>query len=292
MTKTTRMWGVLGVVAVIVLFVWWPNDASQPAQAATTPVAAAPARARPPAPARAVAYSMSDLDRQAVAQDLRVADRIERMQKLRGKDDLVLDDLQMMAIQACSMYRGVADRNPQVLESRPELSLDAVRRDPMRAWAFDYLEQACEGLDLEQLSRDYRLLMPDWVIALRDKDEAAAIALALDDLRNSEADAALVMGLSFLERRGKSPLEGTYRDQGTADSILIVELAIQPIRCRGLDMCGSHNIIVASACLMERCPPGTTMEDYWRSKLSPKEIEAAMKLREELARYRASPVRR
>ena len=34
------------------------------------------------------------------------------------------------------------------------------------------------------------------------------------------------------------------------------------------------------------------MEDYWRSKLSPKEIETAMKLREELARYRASPVRR
>ena len=73
---------------------------------------------------------------------------------------------------------------------------------------------------------------------------------------------------------------------------LIVEFAIAPIRCRGLDMCGPQNTFIAAVCLSERCPLGTTMETYWRSQLSPKEIEAALKLREELERYRASPVRR
>lgn len=289
MKKTTGMWILLVTLIAAPIFIW---ESTQEAPAPANVAANAVPATRTTAPARVGVQPVSNIDREAIARDLRLVDRIELMHIQRGADDLVLDELQMSTLQACGLYRGIAGKSPLLGKTRPELSLDAVRGDATRAWAFEYLEQACEGIDLEALSRDYRQLMPDWVIALRDKDEAAAIALALDDLHNAESDAALVMGLRFLERRGKSPLQTTYRSRDDVANGYIVGLAINPIRCRALEMCGSHNVQVAGACLLDGCLRGTTMEQYLRSHLSPKEIDAALKLRADLERYRASPVRR
>ena len=270
-----RVWISGGVMAmVVVLASWWmlgagshsnpevgePHTVRESATAnATDP--AAPNRAMTRVSAGSGGFggpapNVRDALRDALAQ--------------RGAEDFVVRDMFAMAMFACMPVR--AAHHP-------------ARNDPRRKWALDYLDRACAGFD----PAEFRAIeaQPPITALLEAKfagDTEAADARALRDLESAQSPSELGLANAHLFKQRALPFPSPDVDE--FEQIAAFEFASIPVTCAAMQVCGSESVWAAMLCVQDGCPPGTTGEQAMRRRLSPREYEAALRMRADWLAWR------
>jgi hypothetical protein len=161
---------------------------------------------------------------------------------------------------------------------------DPGRKDPERAWAMAYLDRACAGFDDDQFAHLPFPKSPQMAALIaRYNGPEAGIRAAEATLRDPDRGTFVVTDGTYLLEQGRFPNQERYNlePEGLYRALT---LAVHIDVCARMGACGPDSLLTANVCARYGCTHGISYPAAMQRSLSAREIETALRMREDLHR--------